>query len=396
MLLLTLFPMSVNKGRIKGLYLPKVESPKSRGGRTLAVIELKHIGKSYDNGHTFVIEDMNLSIDENDFVVILGPSGCGKSTSLRMIAGIESISRGELWMDGKMVNSVPSKDRDIAMVFQNYALFPHMTVEDNIGFALKINKVKKQEIKDRVNNAAKILGLEHLLSRKPGALSGGQQQRVALGRAMVNDSKFFLMDEPLSNLDANLRTQMREEILSLHQRLGTTTIFVTHDQIEAMTMATKIVVLNLGKVMQVGTPNEIYDHPANVFVANFIGNPKMNFFDGTIQEHILTINQGLSLAKVQPVAQHNNVKIGIRPEHVLICPPEEALVSGTLSFSEMLGSDLNLFVDTPIGKLVCKTDRTQAFHVGDHVHFRFDTPNIHIFDTASEKVMMVEMSDIHE
>lgn len=362
----------------------------------MAIIELKNIGKSYDNGNTFVIEDMNLTIEEKEFVVILGPSGCGKSTSLRMIAGIESISAGELWMNGKMVNTVPSKDRDIAMVFQNYALFPHMTVEDNIGFALKINKVNKQEVKSRVQEAAKILGLEQLLNRRPGALSGGQQQRVALGRAMVNDSKFFLMDEPLSNLDANLRTQMREEILSLHQRLGTTSVFVTHDQIEAMTMASKIVVLNQGKIMQVGTPNEIYDQPANLFVANFIGNPKMNFFEGKIKDHHLLLANGQAIAKICSIKNLTKVSVGIRPEHVSICPTQDSKLVGTLSFTEMLGSDLNLYAETALGKVVCKLSRTQKYQLGDTLNFCFDTTKIHLFDSQTEQAIEVEMSDIHE
>src|SRR6476660_8291699 len=253
----------------------------------MAKVTLKNVYKTYPGERgkeVTAVENFNLEITDREFIVFVGPSGCGKSTTLRMIAGLEDISKGEFYIDGKRVNDVAPKDRDIAMVFQNYALYPHMTVYDNMAFGLKLRKFPKDEIDRRVNDAAKILGLEEYLDRKPKALSGGQRQRVALGRAIVRDAKVFLMDEPLSNLDAKLRVQMRAEIAKLHQRLQTTTIYVTHDQTEAMTMASRIVVMKDGVIQQVGAPKEVYDLPENVFVGGFIGSPSMNFFTGNLTE----------------------------------------------------------------------------------------------------------------
>ena len=249
----------------------------------MASLSLKNIYKKYDNGFC-AVTDFNLEVADKEFVVFVGPSGCGKSTTLRMIAGLEDITEGEFYIGDKLVNDVEPKDRDIAMVFQSYALYPHMTVFDNMAFALKLRKVPKEEIKAKVEEAAKILGLEELLDRKPKALSGGQRQRVALGRAIVRSPKVFLMDEPLSNLDAKLRSNMRAEIIKIHNTLGATTIYVTHDQTEAMTMADRIVVMKKGVVQQVGSPKEIYDHPENLFVAGFIGAPTMNFMRGRVAE----------------------------------------------------------------------------------------------------------------
>ena len=249
----------------------------------MAELKLQNIYKVYDKKVT-AVTDFNLHIHDREFIVFVGPSGCGKSTTLRMIAGLEEISKGDFFIDDVRMNDVPSKDRNIAMVFQNYALYPHMTVYENMAFGLKLRKLPKAEINERVMNAAKILGLEDYLKRKPKALSGGQRQRVALGRAIVRDAKVFLMDEPLSNLDAKLRVQMRSEITKLHQRLKTTTIYVTHDQTEAMTMASRIVIMKDGLIQQVGTPKEVYDHPINVFVGGFIGSPAMNFFNGKIAD----------------------------------------------------------------------------------------------------------------
>ena len=253
-------------------------------------LNLKHIYKHYDNAEDdqYSVTDFNLDIKDREFIVFVGPSGCGKSTTLRMIAGLEDISKGEFLIDGRVVNDEAPKDRDIAMVFQNYALYPHMTVYDNMAFGLKLRKYDKGDIDKRVHHAAKILGLEEYLQRKPAALSGGQRQRVALGRAIVRDAPIFLMDEPLSNLDAKLRVSMRAEIAKLHQQLKTTTIYVTHDQTEAMTMADRIVVMRDGKIQQVGTPQEVYDHPANVFVGGFIGSPAMNFFKVTLKDGKIT------------------------------------------------------------------------------------------------------------
>ena len=247
----------------------------------MAQLSLQHIQKIYDN-QVHVVKDFNLEIADKEFIVFVGPSGCGKSTTLRMIAGLEEISGGDLLIDGKRMNDVPAKERNIAMVFQNYALYPHMTVYDNMAFGLKMQKIANEVIDERVNWAAQILGLREYLKRKPGALSGGQRQRVALGRAIVREAGVFLMDEPLSNLDAKLRVQMRAEISKLHQKLNTTMIYVTHDQTEAMTMATRIVIMKDGIVQQVGAPKTVYNQPANMFVAGFIGSPAMNFIRGTI------------------------------------------------------------------------------------------------------------------
>src|SRR5699024_3152720 len=251
------------------------------GGLKMGSIQLKNVQKRYGKD-VIAVDDFNLEINDKEFLVLVGPSGCGKSTALRMIAGLEEITSGEIYIDGKMVNDVLPKDRDIAMVFQNYALYPHMTVYDNMAFGLKLRKFKKEQIRQRVNDAAKILGLEGLLDRQPKALSGGQRQRVALGRAIVRNPKVFLMDEPLSNLDAKLRVQMRSELQKIHRRLQTTTIYVTHDQTEAMTMATRLVVMKDGIIQQVGEPKEVYDFPENVFVGGFIGSPSMNFLEGEL------------------------------------------------------------------------------------------------------------------
>ena len=258
-------------------------------------IELNHIHKKYDNADFYSVTDFNLHIKDREFIVFVGPSGCGKSTTLRMIAGLEDISEGELKIGDTVMNDVAPKDRDIAMVFQNYALYPHMSVYDNMAFGLKLRKYDKAEIDKRVKNAAEILGLSQYLERKPAALSGGQRQRVALGRAIVRDAKVFLMDEPLSNLDAKLRVAMRAEIAKLHRRLETTTIYVTHDQTEAMTMADRIVIMKDGIVQQIGTPQEVYNTPNNVFVAGFIGSPAMNFFKVTLQDGVISNGKGLAL-----------------------------------------------------------------------------------------------------
>src|SRR5690625_3283427 len=255
----------------------------------MAKIQFNNMYKRYDNADDYSVKDFDIDVEDGEFLVLVGPSGCGKSTTLRMIAGLEEITEGELKIDGKVVNNVAPKDRDIAMVFQNYALYPHMSVYDNMAFGLKLRKTPKKEIRAQVHEAAEILGLTKYLDRKPKALSGGQRQRVALGRAIVRDAGVFLMDEPLSNLDAQLRVQMRAEITKLHKRLETTTIYVTHDQTEALTMATRIVVLNEGNIMQVGTPKEVYDLPENVFVAEFIGSPAMNIFDGRMDGGVLSI-----------------------------------------------------------------------------------------------------------
>jgi multiple sugar transport system ATP-binding protein len=290
----------------------------------MATVQLKHITKVYEGG-VKAVNDVNIDVEDQEFVVLVGPSGCGKSTTLRMIAGLEDITSGELFIDGKVVNEVPPKDRDIAMVFQNYALYPHMTVYDNMAFGLKIRKFPKEEIDQRVREAAKILEIEELLDRKPKALSGGQRQRVAVGRAIVRKPKVFLFDEPLSNLDAKLRVQMRAEISSLHNRLKATMIYVTHDQVEALTMADKIVVMKFGVIQQIGGPLELYNEPQNKFVAGFIGSPPMNFLETKVEKQgeDIYVNEGSFSIKVLPEQAKfltpyigKSVVFGIRPEDV--------------------------------------------------------------------------------
>jgi multiple sugar transport system ATP-binding protein len=285
----------------------------------MSEIELKRVGKSY--GNVSVLDDISLEMGNGEFVVLVGPSGCGKSTLLRMIAGLEDISAGQITIDGKVVNNMPAKERDLAMVFQNYALYPHMKVADNMSFALKLAGTSKAEIKKRVDEAAEILGLEKLLDRLPRELSGGQRQRVAMGRAIVRDPRAFLFDEPLSNLDAKLRVKMRAEIKKLHQRLGKTTIYVTHDQTEAMTMADKIVVLNGGKIEQAGAPLDLYANPANLFVASFIGSPEINLFDATYEggtDVALRNGQKLPLGTALDVPVGTEIVYGVRPQHIVL------------------------------------------------------------------------------
>lgn len=319
-------------------------------------LALKQIHKRYDNSDTYSVTDFNLDIKDREFIVFVGPSGCGKSTTLRMIAGLEEITEGELWIGDTMMNDIAPKDRDIAMVFQNYALYPHMTVYDNMAFGLKLRKYKKEEIKRRVEEAAEILGLTEYLKRKPAALSGGQRQRVALGRAIVRDAKVFLMDEPLSNLDAKLRVAMRAEIAKLHRRLETTTIYVTHDQTEAMTMADRIVIMKDGFVQQIGSPKEVYDTPNNVFVAGFIGSPAMNLFEVTLDGN--TISNGTDLKIEVPEGKLNLLKernydgkkliFGIRPEdihseQIAIDATPNTVVNSEVVVSELLGAETMLY-----------------------------------------------------
>ena len=316
---------------------------------------LKHVHKKYDNNDNYSVTDFNLDISDREFIVFVGPSGCGKSTTLRMIAGLEDISEGELSIGGKVMNDVAPKDRDIAMVFQNYALYPHMTVFNNMAFGLKLRKYDKEEIKKRVENAAEILGLTEYLDRKPAALSGGQRQRVALGRAIVRDAKVFLMDEPLSNLDAKLRVAMRAEIAKLHQRLETTTIYVTHDQTEAMTMADRIVIMKDGFIQQIGSPKEVYNSPKNMFVAGFIGSPAMNFFTVTLKNGMISDGHGLNLripegknkVLIEKGYEGKELVFGIRPEdihseQIALEASPEATVRAEVVVSELLGAETML------------------------------------------------------
>lgn len=361
----------------------------------MAELKLNHIYKVYDKNVT-AVKDFNLHIDDKEFIVFVGPSGCGKSTTLRMIAGLEEISDGDFFIDDRRVNDVAPKDRDIAMVFQNYALYPHMNVYDNMAFGLKLRKTPKDEIKRRVEDAARILGLEQYLDRKPKALSGGQRQRVALGRAIVRDAKVFLMDEPLSNLDAKLRVQMRAEISKLHQRLQTTTIYVTHDQTEAMTMATRLVVMKDGIIQQVGTPKEVYDNPENVFVAGFIGSPAMNFFTGKLKDGYfkisdITINVPEGKMKVLREKGYVNKEIilGIRPEDVhdepvFIESSQGSTINAKIDVAELMGAETMLYSSITGQDFVARVDSRTDVKPGQTLKLAFDMNKSHFFDVESE------------
>ena len=363
-------------------------------------MQLNHIHKKYDNAENYSVTDFNLHIKDREFIVFVGPSGCGKSTTLRMIAGLEDISEGELKIGDVVMNDVAPKDRDIAMVFQNYALYPHMSVYDNMAFGLKLRKYDKAEIDKRVKNAAEILGLAQYLERKPAALSGGQRQRVALGRAIVRDAKVFLMDEPLSNLYAKLRVAMRAEIAKLHRRLETTTIYVTHDQTEAMTMADRIVIMKDGFVQQIGTPQEVYNTPNNVFVAGFIGSPAMNFFTVTLKDGVITNGKGLSLqlpeAKKKLLEEKGyegkELIFGIRPEdikgaQIAIDTYPSSSVKAEVVVSELLGAETMLYTRVDDTEFVSKVDARDFHNPGETVELAFDLNKSHFFDKETEQVI---------
>ena len=345
----------------------------------MAEVILKNVGKAY--GQVVAVRDFNLTIADQEFVVLVGPSGCGKSTTLRMVAGLEEITSGVIAIGGKVVNELPPKDRDIAMVFQSYALYPHLTVAENLGFSLKMRRAPKAETAERVLHAARTLGLEPLLDRKPKALSGGQRQRVAMGRAIVRDPKVFLFDEPLSNLDAKLRVQMRGEIKTLHRRLGTTTIYVTHDQVEAMTMADKIVVLKDGSVAQTGRPMDLYDRPADTFVAGFIGSPAMNLIPAEVDGPALRLADG-SAAPVPPVALEPGraVLLGVRPEDFRIGTTGIAAV---VTLVEPTGSETLCTLQMGAQPVLVLSRDRRPIAEGDRVHLTPDPASLHIFDSAT-------------
>lgn len=360
----------------------------------MAALKLVNLKKVYD-GKTEAVHEVNLEVQDSEFVVLVGPSGCGKSTTLRMIAGLEAISSGDLYIDGKKMNYVEPKDRDIAMVFQNYALYPHMTVHDNIAFALESKHLKKREVEEKINSVAEILDIKDLLKRKPKQLSGGQRQRVAIGRAIVRNPKVMLMDEPLSNLDAKLRNQMRAEILKLRKRIKTTFIYVTHDQIEAMTLGDRIVVMRDGWILQVGTPEEVFNHPANMFVAGFIGSPQMNFFDGELivkdGDYFVSVH-GIKV-KLSEEKQNRlknkqvdsrKIKVGIRPDHLV----EDT--DGFLAFvqvSEMMGTFLHIHADVDgndIVVIVPSVGSQGKYAQGKNIKLSFSGEVVHMFDTETE------------
>lgn len=368
----------------------------------MAGVSLKHICKTYPNGFE-AVKDFNLEIKDKEFLVFVGPSGCGKSTTLRMIAGLEEITSGELKIGDTVVNDVEPKDRDIAMVFQNYALYPHMTVYENMAFGLKLRKVPKDQIDKMVKEAAKILDLEQLLDRKPKALSGGQRQRVAMGRAIVCNPKVFLMDEPLSNLDAKLRGQMRIEISKLHQRLETTIIYVTHDQTEAMTLGTRIVVMNAGVIQQVDTPQKLYEEPGNMFVAGFIGSPQMNFLDAVCQveddDVYLTIGE-MKLRLPETKAEKlkaggydgKTVVLGIRPEDLhdeseFVESSQGTALKARIRVYEMVGAEVFLCFEYEGTNMTARVAPKTAARTGDIVKFALDADKIHVFDKDTEKTI---------
>lgn len=358
-----------------------------RGSENMPIIELKNISKSYDH-HSNVIDDFNLSIEQGEFVVFLGPSGCGKSTTLRMIAGLETITNGDLMIKGKRQNDIPAKNRDIAMVFQSYALYPHMTVFDNIGFGLRVRKVKKTLIKEKVERAAALLNLTPYLKRKPKDLSGGQMQRVALGRALVRDTDIFLMDEPLSNLDAKLRSIMREELVQLHRKLGATTIFVTHDQTEEMTMGDKIVILNNGKVQQIGKPTEIYHYPKNLFVASFIGAPAMNLL--ALKKESTHFVFASDIVETPDFTKElDELILGIRPEDCHISTIEGYPFE--ITFIEEMGSDQFIHGISAGQKVIIREVPDKKFQIGEQVFFAINPRKISWFDKETGERLRLKM-----
>lgn len=366
----------------------------------MAEVRFENVTKKF--GETMAVNNLNLEIPDKEFLVLVGPSGCGKSTVLRLLSGLEEVTKGNIYIGGRLVNNVAPKDRDIAMVFQSYALYPHMSVYDNMAFGLSLRRVPKNEINRRVKEAAQILGIENLLQRKPRQLSGGQRQRVALGRAIVREPAAFLLDEPLSNLDAKLRVQTRAELSKLHQRLGTTFIYVTHDQVEAMTMATRIAVLDRGVLQQVGTPQELYERPDNLFVAGFIGSPAMNFFDvtvaGTADE--LYLDSGSFRVPVSPQNAPalvsrlgTRVTLGIRPEDIY---PREYLSTGILSSAivqarvdviEMMGNEVFLHLISSNNTFLARVDPRTRARPGQDIELVFDMSNTRIFDIESGKAI---------
>ena len=369
----------------------------------MASLSLKHIYKKYPGGVT-AVSDFCLEIQDKEFVIFVGPSGCGKSTTLRMIAGLEEITEGELYIADKLMNDIAPKDRDIAMVFQNYALYPHMTVFENMAFGLKLRKTPKEEIKRRVEEAAEILGITHLLDRKPKAMSGGQKQRVALGRAIVRNPKVFLLDEPLSNLDAKLRATMRTELTKIHKRVGTTFVYVTHDQVEAMTMATRIVVMKDGFIQQVDSPQTLYDKPVNMFVAGFIGTPQMNFINATLEKkddgtYICFEGNSLRLPDekaANPVLNDyigKEVIAGIRPECIHDEPiyletMKENVIDVDVDITELMGAEIYLYINIGEQNAIAKVSSRSQARAGDTIKVAIEANRVHLFDKDTQRYII--------
>ena len=369
----------------------------------MAGLTFKHIYKKYPGGVT-AVSDFCLDIKDKEFLIFVGPSGCGKTTTLRMIAGLEEITEGELFIGDKLINDVAPKDRDIAMVFQNYALYPHMTVFDNMAFGLKLRKTPKEEIKRRVEEAASILDITHLLERRPKALSGGQKQRVALGRAIVREPKVFLLDEPLSNLDAKLRAAMRTELTKIHKKVGTTFVYVTHDQVEAMTMASRIVVMKDGLIQQVDTPQNLYDYPTNIFVAGFIGTPQMNFINSRLEkrgndvyvvfgEHSLKLPNDKATDPKLTDYIGKDVIIGVRPECIheeqrYLDAAPDATITTQVDITELMGAEIHLYFTADEQTAVARVSSHSPSRAGDTIKLAFDMDRVHIFDKDTERVII--------
>ncbi len=383
------------------------EKKKKKAKKGEAPVEEKKVNLQITEQGVVAVQEFNLDIADQEFIVLVGPSGCGKSTTLRMVAGLEEISEGELLIDGKVMNDVAPKDRDIAMVFQSYALYPHMTVYENMAFSLKLKKVPKDEIDRKVKEAAEILGITQYLDRKPKALSGGQRQRVAIGRAIVREPKVFLMDEPLSNLDAKLRNQMRAEIIKLRQKIHTTFIYVTHDQTEAMTLGDRIVIMRDGFIQQIGTPQQVFEHPANLFVAGFIGTPMMNFFDAKLEKDASGYYVTVYGARVNlPADMQNTLKgknaapqditLGIRPDHLELCNAgDENALAATVDVTELMGSTIHMHVNIS-GKdaiviqptIDLSNEQKTSLSYGAKIHVKFPSSVAHLFSKSDEKSLL--------
>lgn len=375
----------------------------------MASVTFRHVYKRY--GNTTAVNDLNIDVADKEFLIFVGPSGCGKSTSLRMLAGLEEISDGEILIGDRVVNNVAPKDRDVAMVFQSYALYPHMTVYDNMAFGLRLRKTPKQVIDQRVREAAKSLGIEQLLDRRPRQLSGGQRQRVAVGRAVVREPQVFLLDEPLSNLDAKLRVEARSFISKLHQRLGTTFIYVTHDQVEAMTMGTRICVMSVGELQQIDTPFNLYHNPRNLFVAGFIGSPSMNFFDATIKQgegnNLVIETSGFPIpvpaSKAEPYKSHlgKRVILGIRPEdiHDVEYQPQgitPALIEANVDVVEQMGNEIILYLEDGGKSFIARTDPRTRARVGGRLGVALNVDNLHVFDADTNLSLAYEYKQKQE
>ncbi len=396
---------NVTLKNVKKIY-PFISSEKKKSKKKGEEPDLGKVNLQITDKGVVAVQEFNLEIADKEFIVLVGPSGCGKSTTLRMVAGLEEITEGELWIGDKLVNNVAPKDRDIAMVFQNYALYPHMTVYDNMAFSLKLKKTPKDEIDRKVREAAEILDITQYLNRKPKALSGGQRQRVAIGRAIVRDPAVFLMDEPLSNLDAKLRNQMRAEIIKLRQKINTTFIYVTHDQTEAMTLGDRIVIMRDGFIQQIGTPQNVFDHPANLFVAGFIGTPQMNFFDAKLRKlgdvysvevcgAIIELPADKQAALKAAGAEAQEITLGIRPDHITLCEGGAASINATVDVTELMGSTIHMHVNIAgedavviLPTIDLSSEQKNGFKYGTKINITFGGNVVHMFGKDTERNLL--------